>query len=196
MEEETKFCKFCGAKIPMDAVMCTSCGRQVEELKSSASAQPNIVINNSNNNSNTNINGGMMVGGRMKNKWVALLLCFFLGGVGAHRFYEGKIGTGILWLCTGGLVTAVEVAIIIYRLYNKNKNVKSNIITAVITAILCIGFSSSAAISLFDKVIKANEKSLSEIGKDFGKATADISANTYQGFVETWDKTVKEKESE
>ena len=42
-----------------------------------------------------------------------------------------------------------------------------------------------------DEVIKTNEKSLSEIGKDFGKATADISANAYQGFVETWDKTVK-----
>lgn len=38
MEEETKFCKFCGAKIPMDAVMCKSCGRQVEKLKSSAPA--------------------------------------------------------------------------------------------------------------------------------------------------------------
>lgn len=98
--EETKFCKFCGAKIPMDAVLCTSCGRQVEELKSSSSAQPNIVINNSNNN--TNMNAGMM-GGKMKNKWIALLLCFFLGGLGAHRFYEGKIGTGILWLCTVGL---------------------------------------------------------------------------------------------
>ena len=106
--------------------------------------------------------------------------------------------TYILWFLgvVCGLVTAVEVAIIIYRLYNKNKNIKSNIITAVITAILCIGFSSSAAISLFDKVFKTNEKSLSEIGKDFGKATADISANAYQGFVETWDKTVKEKESE
>ena len=34
------------------------------------------------------------------------------------------------------------------------------------------------------------------LGKDFGKATADICANAYQGFVETWDKTVKEKESE
>ncbi|MBR4791089.1 MAG: TM2 domain-containing protein [Treponema sp.] len=44
-----------------------------------------------------------MAGGRMKNKWVALLLCFFLGGLGAHRFYEGKVGTGILWLCTAGL---------------------------------------------------------------------------------------------
>jgi len=100
---DEKFCKFCGAKIPMDAVMCTSCGRQVEELKTSETAQPNIVINNSNNNSNTNINGGAVVGGRAKNKVVALLLCLFLGYFGAHRFYEGKIGTGILWLCTAGL---------------------------------------------------------------------------------------------
>jgi TM2 domain-containing membrane protein YozV len=35
---------------------------------------------------------------------VAWLLQTFIGPLGIHRFYMGKIWTGLLWLFTGGLV--------------------------------------------------------------------------------------------
>ena len=103
-QEKMKFCKHCGAKILDAAVICTHCGCQVEETKHAE--QPSIVINNANTNSNvntnTNINAGMF-GMRERNKWVAFLLCLFLGYLGAHKFYEGKVGMGILYIFTVGL---------------------------------------------------------------------------------------------
>lgn len=39
-----------------------------------------------------------------KARFIALLLCWFLGSLGAHRFYVGKVGTAILMILTlGGL---------------------------------------------------------------------------------------------
>ena len=117
---KTKFCKHCGAKIPEDAVLCTVCGRQVEELKNAA--QPSIVINNENTNVNTNMNANIVGGrfGRPKNKWVALLLCFFLGYVGAHKFYEGRIGLGVLYIFTCGLFGIGLLVDFIALLFKRN----------------------------------------------------------------------------
>ena len=111
---DTNFCKHCGEKIPSDAVICTACGRQVEDINSSQNAsQPQIVINNENNNVNAN-----MIGKKLCNKWVSLCLCIFLGFIGAHKFYEGKGGMGIIYLFTGGLFV-IGVIIDIFSILSK-----------------------------------------------------------------------------
>lgn len=118
MEENKKYCKHCGELIDKECVVCPKCGKQVEELKR---ASESIVINNTNNNvaSATAVAhaGGV---GRMKNKWVAFLLCLFLGYIGAHKFYEGKVGMGILYLFTGGLFGIGWIVDIILLLLKPN----------------------------------------------------------------------------
>ncbi|MCY4077738.1 MAG: NINE protein [Acidobacteria bacterium] len=39
------------------------------------------------------------LGGSRKDTTVAVLLCLFLGGLGAHRFYLGQTALGILYIC-------------------------------------------------------------------------------------------------
>ena len=51
-----------------------------------------------------------------KNGLATLLLCLFLGGIGGHRFYVGKVGTGILQLITlggCGIWTLIDLIMII-----------------------------------------------------------------------------------
>lgn len=59
-----------------------------------------------------------------------VLLCFFLGALGAHRFYVGKVGTGILQLFTlGGLgiwVLIDFILIVIGKFKDKHGNVVRN----------------------------------------------------------------------
>lgn len=105
-ETKTKFCRHCGGQMPATDNICTTCGKKQDETpmyqQPPQYQQPQIIINNANTNTNTNINGGMNTG-KPKNKWISFALCVFLGYFGAHKFYEGKIGTGILYLCTFGL---------------------------------------------------------------------------------------------
>jgi restriction system protein len=92
-----KFCKHCGQQIDQDCIVCPICGKQVEDLKSS---QQPVVINNTNTNT---VDVKMENRGKEKNKWVAFVLCLFLGLVGAHKFYEGKILMGVIYIFTAGL---------------------------------------------------------------------------------------------
>lgn len=48
-------------------------------------------------------NPSIGVTGNIKDGTIAFLLCLFLGFFGAHKFYEGKALTGLLYFFTGGL---------------------------------------------------------------------------------------------
>jgi DNA-directed RNA polymerase subunit RPC12/RpoP len=56
-----------------------------------------------------------------KSRSAALLLCFFFGVFGVHRFYVGKAGTGILYLFTAGgfgigwLIDMITIACGVFR---------------------------------------------------------------------------------
>ncbi|SVA42862.1 uncharacterized protein METZ01_LOCUS95716 [marine metagenome] len=53
-----------------------------------------------------------------------LVLCLLLGGLGVHRFYVGKIGTGIVMLLTlGGLGiwTLIDIIVIAVQKFKDSK---------------------------------------------------------------------------
>lgn len=106
---ETK-CPICGA--PLTDGKCGYCGyvtREPEQesenintdfgQKETEQRQQGDVVGSSMLN-----NMGIVPGISRKSKTIALLLCIFLGGFGAHRFYVGKGGTGLLYLFTAGFL--------------------------------------------------------------------------------------------
>jgi TM2 domain-containing membrane protein YozV len=67
-------------------------------------------------------------GASSKNKMTTLILCIFLGGLGVHRFYVGKIGTGIVWLLTGGVFGIGWLVDIIMIAMGKFKDKQGNLL--------------------------------------------------------------------
>ncbi len=57
-----------------------------------------------------------------------LLLCLFLGSVGAHRFYVGKTGTGIVWLLTLGCCGIGTIVDLVKIIGGKFTDKKGNLI--------------------------------------------------------------------
>ena len=81
VQPPTVFCQKCGASMTPQERFCRHCGWDAIEAVAA------VPVNASD-----------------KSRVAAALLCFFVGVFGVHRFYAGKIGTGILWLCTLGFL--------------------------------------------------------------------------------------------
>ncbi len=107
--EKGKNCPRCGA-IYFSAA-CPDCGyspaneRLERQYQQQSSGQPTVVHNHyqAAPMPGQTVQQVVVRGGKACNKTVALLLCICLGYFGAHKFYEGKAGTGLIYLCTFGL---------------------------------------------------------------------------------------------
>lgn len=87
-------------------------GDVVEVYKSNSQIIVRKVTENSSNIKST----VYTINGKLVNKVAYVLLAFFLGGFGVHKFYAGKIGMGILyllfcWTFIPGCIALIEAII-------------------------------------------------------------------------------------
>lgn len=100
-------CPQCGA--PVENGRCGYCGYTIPETSFQAAPVSNdpqtVPVQNNYIPPATpaSADTSIIYGVSQKKKTVALLLCIFLGYLGAHKFYVGKIGGGLLYLFTAGL---------------------------------------------------------------------------------------------
>lgn len=103
-------CSICGA--PMENGRCTYCGATNQNTTQQSyqdtkyNQGQSYYQEHSFNQGQPYYTNGPVVGQPVispKNRSIALLLCVFLGPIGVHHFYAGKVGMGILYLLTGGL---------------------------------------------------------------------------------------------
>ena len=53
-----------------------------------------------------------------KSKWVAFFLCLFFGVLGIHKFYEGRVLLGMVYLLTLGLCGVgvfIDLVILLFK---------------------------------------------------------------------------------
>jgi len=87
LESSVVYCMKCGAAMEKQDRFCRQCGGDATAAVSPGAAAPAVPVNVSD-----------------KKRLVAAILCFLLGVFGVHRFYAGKVGTGVLWLFTLGFL--------------------------------------------------------------------------------------------
>ena len=117
-------CNLCGA--PVENGICTYCGKEFNVSTGTQNTyqnqtEPKIVspVNSMVNNSYVT-NQTVVLGRNAKNKWVSFVLCLILGVFGAHKFYEGKILMGVLYLFTLGICGIGVIVDLILILFKPN----------------------------------------------------------------------------
>lgn len=94
-------CPQCGAPIDPGALECKFCGERLAVQQAAMAQQPRTVYVQAPAQPQTvNVNvSAINPAWPVKNKLTAGFLGIFLGGLGIHKFYMGKIGMGILYIC-------------------------------------------------------------------------------------------------
>lgn len=85
------FCVTCGAEMDRGDIYCHGCGG--DSRVAPKEPPPRLVDPNPS----------------PYNRLAALLLCVLFGFFGLHRFYVGKVGTGVIWLFTLGFLGVGQV---------------------------------------------------------------------------------------
>ncbi|MHA1551728.1 MAG: NINE protein [Candidatus Heimdallarchaeaceae archaeon] len=127
------FCANCGSIIEEGIKFCANCGTSVSERQppQQPAAQPTQPYTPAQPYAAaaptyTPTQPGVPVGVSPLSRTVALLLCIFMGGIGVHKFYVGKVGTGIAYLLfswTGipAFIAFIEIFIIANGTFRDDK---------------------------------------------------------------------------
>jgi RNA polymerase subunit RPABC4/transcription elongation factor Spt4 len=124
------YCRNCGNDVSEKAVMCVACGtppksgdKYCHNCKAETNASSSICMK-----CGVPLKGTNPIEGEGKDWLTTLLLCFFLGFIGIHRFYTGHTAIGVVQLLTlggCGIWTLIDFIIIIVGNF---KDAKGNLL--------------------------------------------------------------------
>jgi hypothetical protein len=124
------YCRNCGNEVSEKAVMCVACGtppksgdKYCHNCKAETNATSPMCMK-----CGVSLKGENAPKGEGKDWLTTLLLCFFLGFIGVHRFYTGHTGIGVVQILTlggCGIWTLIDFIMIIVGNF---KDAKGNLL--------------------------------------------------------------------